>query len=53
MEVTSAILNGELKSSAIPELWDGKAAQRITEVLRTLVSEKELYQLPVQKIPVA
>jgi len=27
------ILNGKLKEGRIPELWDGKAAERITEVL--------------------
>jgi UDP-N-acetylglucosamine 2-epimerase (non-hydrolysing) len=31
-----AILNGKIKSGSIPELWDGKAAERITELLASL-----------------
>ena len=27
------VLNGKLKTGTIPELWDGKAAERITEIL--------------------
>lgn len=32
-EVTFEILNGKIKSGTIPPLWDGKAADRITEIL--------------------
>lgn len=28
-----AVLNGEIKKGAIPELWDGKAAERIADIL--------------------
>ncbi|MDP2365915.1 MAG: UDP-N-acetylglucosamine 2-epimerase (non-hydrolyzing) [Ignavibacteria bacterium] len=31
--VANRVLNGELKKGKIPELWDGKAAERIVEVL--------------------
>lgn len=35
-EAALKILNGNLKSGIIPELWDGKAAERITDTLVSL-----------------
>jgi len=32
-KVAFDILNGKLKQGAVPELWDGKAAERITKIL--------------------
>lgn len=32
-EVINSILSGNLKKSQIPKLWDGKSAERITEIL--------------------
>ncbi len=32
-EVALEILNGKIKSGKIPELWDGKASERIVEIL--------------------
>ncbi|MBO1111432.1 non-hydrolyzing UDP-N-acetylglucosamine 2-epimerase [Bordetella petrii] len=36
-EAINSIVRGEWKKGGIPELWDGKAAQRIVSALQTLV----------------
>ena len=35
-----AVLEGRAKAGRIPELWDGKAAERIAEVLRTFLARR-------------
>ena len=32
-ETAMSILNGKLKKGGVPDLWDGKAAERISEIL--------------------
>ena len=36
LSYTKKILSGEWKKGAIPELWDGKTAQRVVTVLETI-----------------
>jgi UDP-N-acetylglucosamine 2-epimerase (non-hydrolysing) len=34
LKTAATILNGTLKSAAVPELWDGRAGARIVDIIR-------------------
>ena len=40
-EAALGILDGKLKKGTIPELWDGKAAERIVEILINKIGNRE------------
>ncbi len=53
IDTASSILDGQIKSCSIPELWDGKAAYRIANVLKEKLFEDVTAKMTEQKIPVA